>query len=808
MKTPASKDHAAALLQRLPKDVHALHSDDVLSALETSPSGLSFEEAANRLAIFGPNELTKEAGRHPVFRFLAHFHNALIYFLLAAALAAFLLGHFIDAVVIIAVVLVNAVVGFVQEGKAEKSLNAIRDLIAPEAHLLREGQRRIVLAQDIVPGDIVVLEAGDRVPADLRLIRASALRIEEAILTGESVAAEKRDAPALIEAALGDRHSMAYSGTLVATGQAKGVVVATGSETEIGRISTLLRDVQSLTTPLLRQINRFGKHFTWVTLFVAACLFTFAVLVRGYAWSDALMAVVALAVAAIPEGLPAVITITLAIGVQRMARRNAIIRQLPAVETLGATSVICSDKTGTLTRNEMTAHRLEISTGQIRVTGTGYIPEGCLKVEQGHEGTEEAIRLGYEELILAGLLCNDAQLRQIDAHWHVIGDPMEGALLALAIKAGFDPESTRQEWSRIDEIPFDAKHRFMATLNQGARGERRIFVKGAPDELLKLATTQAGSQGDVPIEQEDWTARITQAAAQGERVLGFAIKAVPSNLKQLSIANLEEDLVFVGLVGFIDPPREEAVAAIEECHSAGIAVKMITGDHGATAAAIAHQLGLGENPRVLTGRELDDIPDSELRSIVTETSVFARTNPEHKLRIVRALQATGAVVAMTGDGVNDAPSLKQADVGIGMGHKGTDAAKEASQMVLLDDNFASIVAAVHEGRVVYDNIRKVTAWTLPTNGGQVLAVIAAILFNFAMPMSAAQILWINLITAVTLGLSLAFEGGEPNVMHRHPRPAGQGLLTPFLVWRIVLVSCLFLISTLGIFFTPLAEGTS
>ena len=786
--------------------VHARHADDVLTDLETSPSGLTVDEAARRLDKYGRNQLPAVAGRHPLLRFLAHFHNALIYFLLAAAVAASLLGHFVDASVIIAVVLVNAVVGFVQEGKAEKALNAIRNLIAPHAHLVREGKHVEVPVDEIVLGDIVSLEAGDRVPADLRLIRASSLRIEEAILTGESVAAEKRVSPAPKEAALGDCHSMAYSGTLVATGQATGVVVATGSDTEIGRISTMLRDVQPLTTPLLQQINRFGTQFTWVTLAVTVVLFAFAVLVRGHVWSEALIAVVALAVAAIPEGLPAVITITLAIGVQRMARRNAAIRQLPAVETLGATSVICSDKTGTLTRNEMTVRQVVAPCGRMTVSGSGYVPEGQLTAETVGSLAEDTRPADIDSLILAGLLCNDAQLNHTDGEWHVIGDPMEGALVALAIKAGLEPESTRHEWPRLDEIPFDAKHRFMATLNCHVSEGARIFVKGAPDELLQLCSLQADGEGSRSLERDAWTARIAEAAAQGERVLGLATKRVSSGTNKLTFADLDDELVFVGLIGFIDPPREEAMAAIKECHSAGIMVKMITGDHAATAAAIARQLGLDDDPHVLTGRELDDIADSDLPGIVIETSVFARTNPEHKLRIVRALQSTGAIVAMTGDGVNDAPSLKQANVGVGMGHKGTDAAKEASQMVLLDDNFASIVAAVNEGRVVYDNIRKVTAWTLPTNGGQVLAVIAAILFNFAMPMSAVQILWINLITAVTLGLSLAFEGAEPNVMQRRPRSAGQGLLTPFLVWRIGLVSVLFLIAALGIFFYSLGRG--
>ncbi|WP_404377604.1 cation-transporting P-type ATPase [Vreelandella aquamarina] len=805
MEVPTVKQKIASPPVLPLNDAHARRSEDVLAALDTSTAGLTVGEAKRRLATYGHNRLPAVAGRHPLLRLLSQFHNALIYFLLAAALAASLLGHFIDAFVIAAVVLVNALVGFIQEGKAEKALSAIRSLMAPHAYLVREGRRVKMPVDDIVPGDIVSLEPGDRVPADLRLVRASALRIEEAILTGESVAAEKQAVPAPKDAALGDRYSMAYSGTLVATGQALGVVIATGSATEIGRISALLRDVQPLTTPLLRQINHFGVRFTWVTLAVAAVLFTFAVLARGYAWPDALMAVVALAVGAIPEGLPAVITITLAIGVQRMARRHAAIRQLPAVETLGATSVICSDKTGTLTRNEMTVRRLDVPHGRYTVTGVGYAPEGRLETASKGDAAADKQRLESGCLVLAGVLCNDAQLNQESGAWQVMGDPMEGALVALAMKVGLEPELIRHEWMRLDEIPFDAKHRFMATLHRHSSGECRMFVKGAPDELLQRCVAQLDGEETQALDREAWLAKVADAAAQGERVLGFAVKRMADEAESLAFSDLDE-LVFVGLVGLIDPPREEAVAAIQECHSAGIAVKMITGDHAETAAAIARQLGFGENPRVLTGRELDDISDTDLPAIIADTSVFARTNPAHKLRIVRALQSTGAIVAMTGDGVNDAPSLKQANVGVGMGHKGTEAAKEASQMVLLDDNFASIVAAVNEGRVVYDNIRKVTAWTLPTNGGEVLAVITAILFNFAMPMSAVQILWINLITAGTLGLALAFEPAEPSVMQRPPRQANQGLLTPFLVWRVALVSFLFLAAVLGIFFYSLGRG--
>uniref|UniRef100_UPI001E3DD4A3 HAD-IC family P-type ATPase n=1 Tax=Microvirga roseola TaxID=2883126 RepID=UPI001E3DD4A3 len=584
-----------------------------------------------------------------------------------------------------------------------------------------------------------------------------------------------------------------------------GIVVATGVTTEIGRISTLLSGVEELTTSLLRQINRFGRRFTWVAISGAALIFLFAVYVRQFAWPEALIAVIALAVGAIPEGLPAVITITLAIGVQRMAARNAVIRRLPAVETLGAVSVICSGKTGTLTRNEMTARRIVTAADEVLVGGSGYAPEGE-RLFAG-EGTDAAVQHGPAlSLIHAGLLCNDAHLRRSDDSWRVEGDPMEGALVTLAMKAGFDPGNVRAEWARVDEIPFDAQNRFMATLNHAPFRQKVILVKGAPERVLDMCSQQAGNDGDTALDRDYWANRIASAAAEGERVLGFAIKPAPQDAERLSFADTNGDLTFLGIVGFIDPPRDEAVAAIAECRSAGIAVKMITGDYGATAAAIARQLGLGEAPRVMTGRELDEVPDRDFIAVAEETTVFARTSPEHKLRIVRALQSDDAVIAMTGDGVNDAPSLKQADVGIAMGRKGTEAAKEAAQMVLLDDNFASIVAAVHEGRTVYDNIRKVVAWTMPTNGGEVLTVVAALLFNFAMPMTPAQILWINMITAVTLGLVLAFEPPEPNVMRRPPRPAKAGLLSPFLVWRIAFVSLVFVAGALSIFFYALGQG--
>ena len=764
---------------------HARTAEEVCAAFETGMDGLDSGEAARRLDDFGPNALPAARRTHPVLRFLAQFNNTLIYFLLAAAIAAMALGHVIDGAVIIIVVLINAIVGFIQEGKAERALEAIRDMIAPHTTVVRDGERHTVDARLLVPGDIVALEAGDKAPADIRLLRARGLSADEAILTGESVPAEKNEKPVAANAALGDRAPIIHSGTVITTGQGLGVAVATGNRTEIGRIAGMIGDVQTLTTPLLRQINAFGTRFTWFAIGAAALLFAFAVLARNYEWLDALMVVVALAVGVVPEGLPAVITITLAIGVRRMAARNAVVRRLPAVETLGATSVICSDKTGTLTRNEMTVRRLVTALGVTGVSGSGYAPEGRF------DGETSAADVDRDGLLRAGLLCNDARLVENEGQWSVLGDPMEGALVAVAAKGGLHPEAERQAWTRRDEIPFDAQHRFMATLHDEPGGERRIFVKGAPERVLSMCSG--------PIDHDWWRERVDTAAAQGERVLAFATKTVGTDVERLEFGTVESGLTLLGVAGFVDPPRDEAIAAVAECRSAGIAVKMITGDHYGTAVAIARQLAIADDPQVLEGGALDGMPDDELRRTVERVAVFARATPEHKLRIVRALQANGHIVAMTGDGVNDAPAVKQADVGVAMGRKGTEAAKEAAQMVLLDDNFASIVAAVHEGRTVYDNIRKVIGWTLPSNGGEVLCVIIAILLGLNLPMTPVQILWINMVLTVTLGLVLAFEPSEPDVMQRPPRPREAPILSRFLVWRIIFVSFLFVIGVFVIF---------
>ena len=711
-------------------------------------------------------------------RFLAQFHNVLIYVLMGAAVVTGALQHWVDTGVILAVVLANAVIGYLQEGKAEAAMAAIRGMLAPRAAVLRDGVRVTLDGADLVPGDVVLLEAGDKVPADLRLLEARGLAAQEAILTGESVPVEKVAGPVAVDAPLGDRRSMLWSGTLITQGTARGLVVATGQTTEIGRIGGLLEGVTQLTTPLVAQMDHFARWLSFLILLISGLLLAYGYFVGHHDFSEMFMAVVGVAVAAIPEGLPAVMTITLAIGVQAMARRNAIVRRLPAIEAIGSVSVICTDKTGTLTRNEMVVAAAETPDGAFEISGEGYAPDGA--VTPAGE---------IAALARAALLCNDAALRQRDGVWSVEGDPMEGALLAFAGKVGVAPDG-----QRLDAIPFDSRHRFMAVLTDGPSG-RMIHVKGAPERVLMMC------QG---IDQHHWHNRAEAMAMRGLRVLALA-ERVTSDAR-IDAAALEGGLSFLGLVGLIDPPRPEAIAAVAECRAAGIRVKMITGDHAGTATAIAAQIGLARPDRVLTGADLDTLDDAQLALEVMGTDVFARTSPEHKLRLVTALQASGLSVAMTGDGVNDAPALKRADAGIAMGLKGSEAAKEAGDLVLADDNFASIAAAVREGRTVYDNLKKVISWTLPTNAGEAMVVVLALLLGLSLPVTAVQILWINLITGITLGLALAFEPTEAGTMARPPRPRDAPILSGELVWYVIMVALLFLAAVFGIFTYALDRG--
>jgi magnesium-transporting ATPase (P-type) len=784
---------------------HAAAAGQVLAALGADAAGLASAEAAARLARHGPNTLPAAPTPSALRRLGRQFHSLLIYVLLASGVTVAALGHGVDATVIFAVVVLNAVIGYVQEGRAERALAALRGMVAPQAAVLRDGRRATVDAATLVPGDVLLLEAGDRVPADARLLRARELRVDEALLTGESLPVDKGVAPVAAGAALGERASMAWSGTLVTGGQGRAVVTATGGDTEIGRIGRLLGTVQSLETPLTRQMNRFGRHLSFVILAAAAATFALAVLARGYAPAEAFMAVVGLTVAAIPEGLPAVLTIALAIGVRRMARRHAIIRRLPAVETLGAVSVICSDKTGTLTRNEMAVAAVVAGSESFAVHGEGYAPRGAIR--RGGEDVDAGAHPALLEAARAALLCNDAALQERARGWEVLGDPMEGALVAFAGRAGLQAEVLRRALPRDDEIPFDAAHRFMATLHHGHEGGAFALVKGAPERLLEMCTAEMTARGlEAPLDRARWAREADALAARGQRVLAVARKRMPAGTRELRFEDLREGVALIGLLGLVDPPRAEAIEAVRACRAAGIEVKMITGDHAVTAGAIAAELGLHDPQRVVTGAQLDRTADADLPALAAATTVFARTTPEHKLRLVTALQAQGAVVAMTGDGVNDAPALKRADVGVAMGGKGTEAAKEAAEIVLADDNFASIVAAVREGRTVYDNVQKVIAWTLPTNGGEALALVAAIVLGVALPITPLQILWINMITAVALGLTLAFEPTEPETLRRPPRPAGSALLSPFLAWRIALVSTLFVAGAFGVFHHALARG--
>ena len=777
---------------------HDRSHTQVLADLHSTTDGLSEEDALKRLSTYGPNRLPEIKKRSMFVRFLLQFHNILIYVLMGSAVITALLDHLVDTLVILAVVIANAIIGFIQEGKAEKAMDAIRQMLAPRANVLRDGQRCNVAGEALVPGDIVLLEAGDKVPADLRLLSAHGMSVQEAILTGESVPVEKRIEPVATDAPLGERSGMAFSGTLVASGQGKGVVVATGGATEIGRISGLLSSVESLTTPLVRQMDVFARWLTLLILLIAGLLLIYGYFVGHHEFTEMFMAVVGLSVAAIPEGLPAVLTITLAIGVQAMAKRNAIVRRLPAIETLGAVSVICTDKTGTLTRNEMMVASVLTRDHLFTLDGTGYEPRGIIRLEDAEvDANEHAI---LDELARASALCNDAALREHEGVWVVEGDPMEGALLAFSGKIGTDVRKQQAAWTRTDAIAFDSQHRFMATLDHDHERHAFVFVKGAPERIISMCNNQrAATGGTESLNNARWNEEANKIAALGQRVLAFAVRSVKPEHTVLEHSDVEGTLTLLGMVGMIDPPRTEAIAAIEECHGAGIRVKMITGDHAKTATAIGKQIGLKNPDTVLTGADLDDMSDAALKEAVLDCDIFARTSPEHKLRLVMALQSHGLTVAMTGDGVNDAPALKRADAGIAMGRKGSEAAKEAAELVLADDNFASIVAAVREGRTVYDNIKKVISWTLPTNAGEAMTIIVALLFGMTLPVTPIQILWINLITATTLGLALAFEPTEENTMRRPPRARNESLIGGELAWHIVLVAVLFLCLVFGIF---------
>ncbi|MFC8921647.1 cation-translocating P-type ATPase [Cellulosimicrobium sp. NPDC057127] len=807
--------------------------EDVLDAVGSTSDGLARSDAAERLEEVGPNRLAPTK-RDPLWkRILVHFDDILIYILLVSAVLKAILGDWIDFTVILAVAVINAAIGFIQEGRAESALNAIRDMLSIEAQVRRDGAWANVDADDLVPGDVVRVSSGDRVPADLRLLRATNLRVEESALTGESVAASKAVDAVDADAGVGDRSSMLFSGTLVAAGQGVGVVTATADRTEIGRIQTMISEVRSLETPLTRQLDRFGKLLAVLILAMAVVMVLIGWFVHGFSLSELVSASIGFAVAAVPEGLPALVTITLALGVQQMARRRAITRKLPAVETLGAVTTICSDKTGTLTKNEMTARSVRTAGATFAVAGAGYAPEGDVTRSpdddaERAEGADDAggadggdrprVDLADEPDLAAVAtvmtLCNDARVVRDDEDpdgWRLVGEPTEGALRTLGMKAGVETSA----WERVDVVPFESENKFMATLDRDADGALHVHLKGAPDRVLDRCGSQVGPDGgSAPLDRAFWEEQIDALSDQGLRVLAAARAGADDGTTTIDLDDVADGLELCGVVGIVDPPRPEAIDAIAECRDAGIRVKMITGDHAGTALAIGREMGIvdapaeqGDAPAVLTGAELEQMDDEQLREVVRDVDVYARTSPEHKIRIVSALQSHGEVVAMTGDGVNDAPALTQANVGVAMGIKGTEATKEAAEVVLADDNFATIERAVEEGRRIYDNIRKSVLFLLPTNGAQSLVVLVAVLFGLTLPLQPVQVLWINMITAVTLSLALAYEKAEPDVMRRAPRDADASILDAAYVRRILVASVVIGGAAMAVFYVERAQGT-
>lgn len=788
-------------------DWHAKPYLEVIDSVESSENGLTSDEAKIRFQKYGPNHIKRKHKDGPLTVLWRQINNPLIWVLVGSSTLAVLLGKITDGLVVMAVVVINTIIGFIQEFKAGRAIEALSEMVPENAIVYRDGRKVSIPVAEIVPGDLVELEAGERVPADMRLIRQKNLTVEEAALTGESVPSQKSINPVEMEASLGDRKCMIYSGTLVSTGTATAVVVGTGMNTELGKISDMLSETTDLETPLTQKLGVIGKYLTIgivaitvVIMVIGTMRATSMGILLGAALKDSLIFAIALAVGAIPEGLPAVVTIALAIGVQRMARRKAIIRKLPAVETLGSTTVICSDKTGTLTRNEMTVSELWTLNYEFQVSGVGYNPDGVF-MQNGEEVKElpDEVKILLEDAVL----CSDAGIKPDKDGFSVTGDPTEVALVVAAAKANLNVDRVRHDHPRKDVIPFDSESKFMATLNQNTK--QRIIIKGAPEVILKRCSS---CFGDAKLETEPVFAQIERLGAKGMRVLAVAQKIRNGNLNnELEPDEAENDFQFVGLLGMIDPPRAEAIEAIKACHDAGIVVKMITGDHHTTARSIGVSLGLSESGETVTGVELAKMDNETLAEIVKNTNIFARVAPEHKLRLVKALQAGNHIVAMTGDGVNDAPSLKQSNIGVAMGITGTSVSKESSDIVLADDNFASISAAVEEGRRVYDNLLKSLAFLLPTNLGLAFILIYGIMFfpfnlvtnELLLPMLPTQLLWINLVAAVALALPLAYEVKEPNVMKRPPRKPDAPLFNKFVTFRVVFVSLFMTAGTIILF---------
>jgi magnesium-transporting ATPase (P-type) len=782
---------------------HQLSEQNVIQHFSSNlEEGLSPEEVASRYEKYGWNELQFKPGKPAWLKFLLQFHQPLLYILLLAGAIKAILGSWTNAAVIWGVTVINAVIGYVQEAQAEGAIASLAKSVTTEVNVLREGQTLRIPSQDLVPGDIVLLASGDKVPADLRLLKVRSLQVDESALTGESVPVNKSIEPLPLDTPLAERTNMAYAGSFVTFGQGKGIVVATANDTEVGQISQSMEQRVSLTTPLTRKFAKFSRTLLYAVLTLATLTFAIG-LGQGESWLYMFEATVALAVSAIPEGLPAVVTITLAIGVNRMARRHAIIRKLPAVEALGSATVICSDKTGTLTENQMTVQNIYVGDRYYEVSGSGYSPKGEIAqiIDGQHRSPfEDGLPPGLEECLIAGVLCNDSQLKQTGEDWSVVGDPTEGALIAAAAKASLSQSGLAGSKPRLDSIPFESQYQYMATLHDGLTPV--IYVKGSVESLMSRCSKAIAPNGEIiAFERPQIEQAVAIMARKGLRVLAFAKKELDSHQHSIEHDDIATGLIFLGLQGMIDPPRPEAIAAIHACQDAGIKVKMITGDHITTAKAIARKMGIDKTNWVLAyeGKQLEKMGDRELSQAIEDGSVFARVAPAQKLRLVEALQSKGEIVAMTGDGVNDAPALKQADIGIAMGKGGTEVARESADMLLTDDNFASIEAAVEEGRTVYQNLKKAIAFLLPVNGGESMTILISALLARDLPILSLQVLWLNMINSITMTVPLAFEPKSQGMMQQPPLNPNRPLLTRKLLLRILAVSLFNWILIFGMF---------
>lgn len=804
------------------KNWHALAVEEVFKELKTSARGLTIAEAEKRLKEYGPNELEEEKRRTKLALLINQLKNPLVGVLLVAALISLIVDKAIDALVIAVVIVINTSIGFIQEYKAEAALYALKSLAAPEAKVLRNCPEKgaciemRVKAREIVPGDIILLDAGDRVPADARIFEAINLEIDESMLTGESTPVRKTIEPLDVNLPVADRRNMAFSGTLVTQGRGKAVVVATGMKTEIGKIASIIKETEKAETPIQKRTADLTKKLALLAIFASAIVLLIS-LIRGFEFFEGFLFVLAMAVSAIPEGLPIVITITLAIGVHRMAKRNAIIRNLQAVDTLGSVTVICTDKTGTLTTNQMTVKKIFVNDKVINVTGVGFTPEGSFELDGSIIDAKENNALNL--LLQVGALCNNARLMEHkldgESRWEIYGDPTEGSIVVAAAKAGLHKDELDEKYPRVDEIPFDPEKRYMVTFHRITEETLLVCMKGAPETVLEFCSSfiEDDQIKDLTKDKVEEILKINiEMAREALRVLAAAYKTIEANSLEAfkeDIKHKQAKLVFIGLFGMIDPPRPEAKKAVEICKRAGIKVIMATGDHKLTAEAIAKEIGiLKPGDIVLTGAEMDHMSDEELDAIIEKTSVFARVSPVHKYRIVESLRRKGHIVAMTGDGVNDAPALKAAEVGIAMGITGTDVTKETADMILTDDNFASIVNAVEEGRVIFENIRKVVKYLISTNTGEIITIIGALLFLPGVPLifTPVQILWVNLVTDGLLDKPLAVEPKERDVMEQPPRKPTEKIINRDIMINVLYVALFMAIGTLWIFNTACMSG--